>query len=170
MDGFVVDRGGSAARHGARAAGGDEFAQARGACGGSSDSFESTRAWKTAPRPATPVAIPTWRKVVLIPEPIPDFSTGTTAIAAWPIPGLVVPDPDPGGDEAGQQRRPVRVGRDPVHQQEADADDARPVPSRTRIGICARARRDRGDDEAEHGQRQEAQPRLERRESSTPCM
>jgi len=31
----------------------------------------------------------------LIPEPIPDFSTGTTAIAAWPIPGFVVPIPIP---------------------------------------------------------------------------
>ena len=30
----------------------------------------------------TPVAMPTWRKVVLMPDPIPAFSTGTTAIAA----------------------------------------------------------------------------------------
>ena len=142
-----------------------------GAFGSSSASFESTRAWKTAPSPATPVAIPTWRKVVLIPEPIPDFSTGTTAIAAWPIPGLVDADPDPGEDEAGQQRRPARVRRDAVHQQQADPDHGQPDaeqdpdrdPVRERAG-------DRGDDEAEHGQRQEAQPASSGEKSSTPCM
>ena len=66
-----------------------------GAFGSRSLSFESTRDWKIAPSAATPVAIPTWRKVVLIPDPIPDFSTGTTAIAAWPMPGLVIPMPTP---------------------------------------------------------------------------
>jgi len=30
-----------------------------------------TSCWKTAPRPAMPVAMPTWRKVLLMPDAIP---------------------------------------------------------------------------------------------------
>ena len=106
-----------------------------GACGSSSVSFESTRDWKTAPRPATPVAIPTWRKVVLIPEPIPDFSTGTTAIAAWPIPGLVMPMPMPATMKPTSSVVHSESGETPCISSSPSPTTASPVPSRTRIGI-----------------------------------
>ena len=101
---------------------------------------------------------------MLIPEPIPDFSTGTTAIAAWPMPGLVMPMPMPATRKPASSVVQLRVGRDAVHQQQADPDHGEPGaeqdadrdPVRERAG-------DRRDDEAEHGQRQEAQARLQRR-------
>ena len=113
-----------------------------GACGSSSASFESTRDWKTAPSPATPVAIPTWRKVVLIPDPIPDFSTGTTAIAAWPMPGLVMPMPMPATRKPASSVVQPESARDAVHQQQAEPDQRQ---ARCRAGpgsgSCARAPR-----------------------------
>ena len=59
--------------------------------------------------PATPVAIPTWRKVLLMPERHPgSLRRGRRRSPPRPIPGLVMPIPMPGEDEAGQQRRPAR--------------------------------------------------------------
>ncbi len=66
-----------------------------GALGSSSPSFESIRAWKIAPSAAVPVAIPTWRKVLLMPEAIPARAAATTPSATEAIPGLVMPTPIP---------------------------------------------------------------------------
>ena len=106
-----------------------------GACGSSSESFELTLDWKTAPSPATPVAIPTWRKVVLIPEPMPDFSTGTTAIAAWPMPGLVMPMPMPATRKPTSSVVQPESGETPCISSRPTPTVASPTPSRTRIGI-----------------------------------
>ena len=136
-----------------------------GACGSCSEIFESIRDWKTAPSAATPVAIPTWRKVVLIPEPIPDFSHRDDGDRRLADPRVGGADADPGDDEAGQQRRPARVDRDAAHQQQADADQDEPEPEQEPDRDFVRERaRDRRDDEAEDGQRQEAQAGLQRRE------
>ena len=112
-------------RRPARAARGDDFGEARrGAAAAARRACESTRDWKIAPSAATPVAIPTWRKVVLIPEAIPALSpAGTTAIAAWRDRRVGDADADAGDEEAGQQRRPARrPALDAVHQQQADPD------------------------------------------------
>ena len=58
-------------------------------------SLVSTRAWNTAPRAATPVAIPTWRNVLLIPDAMPLRAGGTTPIAVEARIGLTVPMPAP---------------------------------------------------------------------------
>ena len=57
--------------------------------------------WKTAPRPAIPVAMPTWRKVELIPEAIPLRSAGTTPIAVPANGGLTSPTPAPASRKPG---------------------------------------------------------------------
>ena len=46
-------------------------ASSGGAAGIAAATFESMLPWKTAPSAATPVAIPTWRNVVLMPDAIP---------------------------------------------------------------------------------------------------
>ena len=51
--------------------------------------------WKTAPRAAMPVAMPTWRKVLLAPEAMPLRWGGTTAMADDASTGLTVPMPIP---------------------------------------------------------------------------
>ena len=51
--------------------------------------------WKMAPRPAMPVAMPTWRNVELIPEAMPLCSGGTTATAEEASTGLIIPMPAP---------------------------------------------------------------------------
>ena len=51
--------------------------------------------WKTAPSPAMPVAMPTWRKVLLAPEAMPLRSGGTTEMADEASTGLTVPIPMP---------------------------------------------------------------------------
>ena len=63
--------------------------------------FEATRAWKIAPRPAIPVAIPTWRKVLLMPEAIPARRWSTTPTAVEAIAGLVRPTPKPASRKPG---------------------------------------------------------------------
>ena len=96
---------------GARAGGRHGLAEPAGTRARRSDSPDSMLLWKTAPSAATPVAIPTWRKVVLMPEPMPAFAAGTTPTATVAIAGFVSPDPGAGDEEAGEQRRPARVRR-----------------------------------------------------------
>ena len=62
---------------------------------GSSDSFDSTRAWKIAPSAAMPVAMPTWRNVVLMPDAMPLCCGRTTPIAVEASGGLIRPIPMP---------------------------------------------------------------------------
>ncbi len=49
----------------------------------------------TAPRPAIPVAMPTWRNVLLIPDAIPLSSASTTPTAAEASEGFTNPTPTP---------------------------------------------------------------------------
>ena len=51
--------------------------------------------WNTAPSPAMPVAMPTWRKVLFAPDAMPLRSGGTTLIAAEARTGFTVPIPMP---------------------------------------------------------------------------
>ena len=57
--------------------------------------------WNTAPRMAIPVAMPTWRKVLLAPEAIPLRCGSTTEMEADASTGFTMPDPEP-----GQSRNP----------------------------------------------------------------
>ncbi len=54
-----------------------------------------TWCWKIAPSDATPVAIPTWRNVLLIPDAIPERFAGTTLTAVDASAGLTIPIPTP---------------------------------------------------------------------------
>ena len=57
---------------------------------------------KMAPRPAIPVAMPTWRKVELAPDPMPLRSTGTTATDDEASTGLTIPMPAPASRNPGR--------------------------------------------------------------------
>ena len=70
-----------------------------------------------------------------MPDPIPDFSIGTTAIAAWPMPGLVMPIPTPAirkparsvvHSESGLtpciSSSPTPTSREPDSEQDPDRD------------------------------------------------
>ena len=135
-----------------------------GACGTSSVSLSLISVWNIAPSVATPVAIPTWRKVLLIPDAIPARAALTTPIATEAIPGLVSPIPAPGEEEPGQQRRPAVADLDPVHEQQPERHQHQAgAHQRPRGDEVEQPAGDRGDEEREQGHRQEAQPRLERR-------
>ena len=108
-----------------------------------------------------PVAMPTWRKVELIPEPMPARCGGTTPTAVEASGGLMSADADAGEEEPGQQHGPCRVGVEPAHEQQPDADEQQPAadqsPHRHARGQLAR---DRRDEERQQRERQEAQPGL----------
>src|ERR1035441_10775810 len=57
---------------------------------------------KTAPNPAMPVAIPTWRKVLAEPEDMPLRSGGTTDTVTEASTGLVIPTPIPATTKPGR--------------------------------------------------------------------
>ena len=111
-----------------------------------------------------PTAVPTWRKVLLIPEAAPARRGSTTPIAAVASGGLMKPIPTPADEEAGEQRRPV-VGRSrSPHQEKADPDEEQPGaeedPHRKALRELAR---NRGGQEGQHRDREEAHAGLERR-------
>ncbi len=137
---------------------------ARGACGSRSASFESTRLWKIAPSAATPVAMPTWRNVELIPEAMPARAGSTTPIATAAIPGFVIPIPMPEIRKPGQQHGPAVADLEAVHEDQADADEQQPRAHQHAMlhPALREAGGDRGDDEREQRQRQEPQAGLER--------
>src|SRR5918994_2889577 len=106
-----------------------------GAPGSSSPSRVSMRDWKIAPRAATPVAIPTWRKVLLIPDAIPARNGATTPIAVEAIAGLVSPMPTPATRKPGSsvvQSSPTSI---PRISSRPTPTSIRPRPSRIRAGI-----------------------------------
>ena len=86
--------------------------------------------WKTAPSPAMPVAMPTWRKVLFAPEAMPLRWGCTTETAPEASTGLVIPTPNPADEEPGQQHGPGRVGADVGHEQQPPATKSSPMPSR----------------------------------------
>ena len=88
----------------------------------------SIRDWKIAPSAAVPVAIPTWRKVLLIPEAIPARAALTTPIATEAIPGLVIPMPIPATIEPASSVVQLSATSIPCIsvRPSADQDHARP--------------------------------------------
>ena len=101
-----------------------------------------TRCWKTAPQAAMPVAMPTWRKVELMPDAMPARCGCDDADGGGRQRRVGHADADAGDDEAGQQRRPVVAGVEPRHQQQADADQhaarRRGTSARRALGELAR--------------------------------
>ncbi len=81
-----------------------------------------------------PVAIPTWRKVLLIPDAIPARAASTTPIATEAIPGLVIPMPIPATIEPASRVVQLVADLDPVHQR-----SARARPGSARSPMIARA-------------------------------
>ena len=71
-------------------------------------SFDAICVWKTAPSAATPVAMPTWRKVLLIPEAIPARAGVDDADRRRGDARVGQADPEPGEEEPGEQRGPAR--------------------------------------------------------------
>src|SRR5437016_3508253 len=56
---------------------------------------DCTWCWKIAPHAAIPVAIPAWRKVLLIPDAMPLRAGGTTPTAIVASDGFAIPTPTP---------------------------------------------------------------------------
>ena len=79
------------------------------------------RTWEAriVPSAATPVAMPTWRSVELIPDAIPARAGSTTPTAVETSGTLTKPGADAADDHPGQQVRPVRGRRQAAHQQQA---------------------------------------------------
>ena len=74
-----------------------------------------------------PVAMPTWRKVELMPDAMPARRGSTTPTAAVASAGLTSADAAAGDHEAGQQRGPVVAGLQAAHQQQPGADEREPA-------------------------------------------
>ena len=70
-----------------------------------------------------PVAMPTWRKVELTPEAIPDAVRGDHADRGGGQRRVDQADAEPGDREAGDEVGPRRVGLDAADEQQADAQD-----------------------------------------------
>ena len=81
---------------------------------------------RIVPNAATPVAIPTWRSVELIPEAIPARSGGTTADRGRGERDVDQPGAGAREDEARQEVRPAVRGRQAAHQQQAAGQQREP--------------------------------------------
>jgi len=121
--------------------------------------------WENSePRPAMPVAMPTWRKVELMPEAIPARSGVTTPIAVEASGGLTSPTPAPATMNPGircvQSTRRLR----PSHHQDSHSDQRQAggdqQPNRHVGGQAPGERRGEHDAARDH---QQAQARLKRR-------
>ena len=103
---------------------------------------------KIAPSPAIPVAIPTWRKVLLIPIAIPLRCGGTTPIAVAASAGLTNPTPAPARRNPASNAVQCEVAFRPRIRSSAPARPAPvPVPSSRRTGTRAVSRPEAGGDE-----------------------
>ena len=107
-----------------------------------------------------PVAMPTWRKVLLIPEAVPLRRGSTTPIAAVASGGFTQPMPMPGHDEAraaasSSRRResmpPISSRPMPDQHQPAAEERAHGQPLDQLAG-------DRRDHEREHGDGRKRSP------------
>ena len=103
-------------------------------------SVDSIFDWKIEPRPAIPVASPSWRAVLFAPDAMPLSCGGTTPTAVEASPGVARPIP-----------MPARIwpGSSAVHPDESDrfpisssptVTNASPVPSSSRTGTRAVSR------------------------------
>ena len=127
---------------------------------------DSSRCWKIAPRPAIPVAIPTWRNVVLMPDAMPlrrgvdDADRRSRRSAGW------------SGRSRRRRRGSRAAARSTPSRRRARASAAARAPTRTRPppmqpahrhALGELARRARAHEERQQRHRQEAQARLQRR-------
>ncbi len=113
--------------------------------------------WKTAPSTAMPVAMPTWRNVLLAPEAMPLRWGCTTEIAPDARTGFTVTDTDPAEDEAGQEHRPggVRVRR--RHEQQPARHEQHADPEQEAgLHPYGQPTGEEGHEEGQQRQRQEA--------------
>ena len=130
----------------------------------SSETLSAPRPRNSAPQAAIPTAIPTWRKVSLIPDAIPLCSFGTTLSATSAITGFSRPTPTPATMKPSSRVVHSELGVDPRHQQQADAGERQPAGEQ-HPGLDA-AEQDPGDRRDEEGRdrdRQVPDPGLERR-------
>ena len=84
-----------------------------------------TSCWKIAPSPAMPVAMPTWRKVLLMPEAMPLRAWCTTPMAVEASGGLTRPMPAPASTKPGISTVQVELASTAVIV-------SRPTPTRIR--------------------------------------
>ena len=108
-----------------------------------------------------PVAMPTWRNVLLMPDAMPLRRGATTPIAVEASGGLTMPIPTPATRKPGSSAVHVRVGVERRASAAAPIADER--PGRRRAARAGHARGqppgDRRDEERQQRQRQEAQAR-----------
>ena len=120
--------------------------------------------WKIAPSAAMPVAIPTWRNVLLMPEAIPARRGSTTLTDVEASGALTSPIPMPPTMKPASSVVHVERESDPVHEQERDADHREPAAEQELDGDPGREPPcDRRDDERDEGERQEDHACLDRR-------
>ena len=116
---------------------------------------EASGVWRIAPSAAIPVAIPTCRNVLLIPDAIPAPLRLTTLTAVEASGALTKPIPIPPTTKPGDERRRSRAGRESVYEQQGDAAYREPaaeeephrdthVDSRPAIGATTNESRDSG--------------------------
>ena len=110
-----------------------------------------------------PVAIPTWRKVLLMPEAMPLREWCTTPMAVEASGGLIIPMPAPASTKPGIRVVQPEVGVDGGHRQQPGATSSRPRPEQQPDRHAhAQPPGDRRDDERQQRHRQEAQAGLQR--------
>ena len=113
--------------------------------------------WKIAPSAAMPVAIPTWRNVLLIPDAIPARRGSTTLTDVEASGALTRPMPMPPTMKPARSVVQVEPSVMPCISRSATPVTASPPPSRNRTGTRVESRPgDRRDDERDERERQEA--------------
>ena len=103
-------------------------------------SSECTRVWRSAPSAAIPVAIPTCRKVLLIPDAIPARRGGTTLTAVAASGAFTSPMPMPPTTKPASSVVQLELGVIPCMSRSATPTTASPPPSRNRTGIRTESR------------------------------
>ena len=99
-----------------------------------SSRLDSTRAWKTAPSAAIPVAIPTCRNVVLMPDAMPLCWGRTTPIAVDASGGLIRPTPMPATMKPARSAVHSESSATPCMSSSPPATSSRPPAMNQRTG------------------------------------
>ena len=135
---------------------------------GVSASFEitelDTSLARMLPSAATPVAIPIWRKVELIPDAIPARAGSTTPTAVEASGTLTRPQPTPATIIPGSRWVQSSRRRDPAHQHQAGADQQESGGDQELRGhVTGEAPGQAGGEEDRAGQRQQPHAGVDRR-------